>query len=158
MNALTIVRKAGGPVLVARELGLHHTTVLGWRHVPGVHARTVARLAKLHPSQVRPDLYDPPPTEIADLTATAAAQGLTRLKCIKLTDAEIAERLVVSAETVNRWRKGAGRMSRTHAKQVEKLFGIPRHLLRPDLFEPPPDAGGVGAELEPCPPVLRGAA
>ncbi len=55
-----IIRKAGGPSRVARELGRHHTSVLGWTKVPAEHARAVAKLAAVHPCVVRPDLYDPP--------------------------------------------------------------------------------------------------
>ena len=47
-------------MLVARTISRHHATVLQWRQVPAEHARAVAKLAGLHPSDVRPDLYDPP--------------------------------------------------------------------------------------------------
>lgn len=60
MKISVIVKLAGGPTHLARQLGIKHTSVLGWRQVPPTRAREVARLAGLHPSQVRPDLYDLP--------------------------------------------------------------------------------------------------
>lgn len=60
MNVAEIIRAAGGPARIAKALRRHHASVLGWRRVPAEHARTVARLAGLDPSEVRPDLYDPP--------------------------------------------------------------------------------------------------
>jgi DNA-binding transcriptional regulator YdaS (Cro superfamily) len=38
--------------------------------------------------------------------------------------------------TVLRWRQ----VPAQHARQVEALSGIPRHELRPDLFDPPAPA------------------
>lgn len=60
MEISDLIRKAGGPSRVARELKRHHTSVLGWTKVPAEHARAVAKLAAVHPCEVRPDLYDPP--------------------------------------------------------------------------------------------------
>ena len=60
MNVAEITKAAGGPVRVAKAIKRNHATVLQWRRVPAEHVRTVARLAGLDPSDVRPDLYDPP--------------------------------------------------------------------------------------------------
>lgn len=66
MNISDIITKAGGVNLVARECALTHPSVSVWKRVPPRHVRTVAALARLHPSEVRPDLYDPPqPKEAA---------------------------------------------------------------------------------------------
>ena len=60
MDVKEVIRAAGGPSRLGQAIGRRHVTVLRWRQVPAEHARAVARLAGLHPSQVRPDLYDPP--------------------------------------------------------------------------------------------------
>lgn len=60
MDTKQIIAKAGGVVKVARALGLTHPSVSVWKQVPPPHVRAVANMAGLHPSEVRPDLYDPP--------------------------------------------------------------------------------------------------
>lgn len=60
MTTTDIITKAGGVTAVARACGLTHPSVSVWRQVPPRHARTVAKLAGLHPNDIRPDLYDPP--------------------------------------------------------------------------------------------------
>jgi len=62
METSEIIRRAGGPVHVAVQLGRSHSTVIGWRRVPAEHAPTVARLAGLTPHDVRPDVYGPSDT------------------------------------------------------------------------------------------------
>ena len=61
MQVREIIKAAGGASRVGREIGRHHATVLGWERVPAEHARQVAELAGVHPHDVRPDVYDPPP-------------------------------------------------------------------------------------------------
>lgn len=65
MDTREIVKRAGGVVRVSAELGLAPSSVSVWTRVPPRHARTVAKLAGLHPSDVRPDLYDPPDRDAA---------------------------------------------------------------------------------------------
>lgn len=60
MDTKDIIAKAGGVTRVARAVGLTHPSVSVWERVPPRHVRTVAKLAGLHPSEVRPDLYDAP--------------------------------------------------------------------------------------------------
>ena len=60
MDVAEIIKAAGGPARVAKAIGRTHATVLGWRRVPAEHVRNVARLARLDPNDLRPDLYDPP--------------------------------------------------------------------------------------------------
>lgn len=59
MEVGEIIKAAGGPSRVARELGRSHATVLGWKKVPAEHARRIAQIAGLEPADVRPDLYGP---------------------------------------------------------------------------------------------------
>lgn len=51
-----VVVKAGGPEAVAAALGLTHQSVRNWMTVPAKHAETVAHMAKLPLSVVRPEL------------------------------------------------------------------------------------------------------
>jgi DNA-binding transcriptional regulator YdaS (Cro superfamily) len=60
MDIRDIIKAGGGCSALAKALGLHHTTVLGWLHVPPRHVREVARLTGLPLHQLRPDLYDAP--------------------------------------------------------------------------------------------------
>lgn len=61
----------------------------------------------------------------------------SRLKELGISDADFAQQHGVSAEAVRLWRKGLRRMSPDTAKAIEQKTGIPRHELRPDLWEPP---------------------
>ena len=61
----------------------------------------------------------------------------SRLRDLGISDAEFAQQHGVSAEAVRLWRKGLRRMSPATAMAIEQKAGIPRHELRPDLWEPP---------------------
>lgn len=50
------------------------------------------------------------------------------------TVTEIAELLGISQPAVSQWT----RVPVEHVKIVEKLTGVPRHVLRPDIYDPPP--------------------
>ena len=54
-----------------------------------------------------------------------------------MTDGELAAKLGVSDEYVRLWRVGRRRISAERAVDVSKATGIPRHELRPDLWELP---------------------
>ena len=56
---------------------------------------------------------------------------------VGLSDAELGSRLGVSAEAVRLWRSGARRISPVHVKKIELDFNIPRHELRPDIYDAP---------------------
>lgn len=47
--------------LIAKSLGVTHTAVLKWPHVPADRLETVARETGLPRSALRPDLFPPPP-------------------------------------------------------------------------------------------------
>lgn len=51
-----------------------------------------------------------------------------------LSDADVADRLEVSAEAVRLWRKGKRQITAARAVEIERIFGMPRHELRPDLW------------------------
>jgi DNA-binding transcriptional regulator YdaS (Cro superfamily) len=68
MKITEIIKAAGGPTKLARGLGLHHTTVLGWRHVPAERAAEVSRITGIPRHELRPDLWEAP-TSQADAAA-----------------------------------------------------------------------------------------
>lgn len=57
MNTREIIRRAGGPLKVAKAVGRHHATVIGWHRVPAEHVRTVSRMSGLSPHIIRPDVF-----------------------------------------------------------------------------------------------------
>ena len=66
---------------------------------------------------------------------------MTKLMALKtdLPDAAIAAEAGVSLEAVRLWRHGKRRIAPAHVSAVSRITGIPRHELRPDLWEPPAD-------------------
>lgn len=54
-----------------------------------------------------------------------------------LTDGDFAAQVGVSDELVRLWRHGRRAISAKRAVIISKITGIPRHELRPDLWEPP---------------------
>jgi hypothetical protein len=65
MQVSDIIRAAGGASKVAKAIDRHHATVLRWQRVPAEHVRQVARLTKLQPHVIRPDIYDAPAEQVA---------------------------------------------------------------------------------------------
>ena len=55
-----------------------------------------------------------------------------------LTQAQIAARAHAHPVTVSKWISGALRPGPERALALEAEFGLPRHLLRPDLWDAPP--------------------
>jgi len=55
-----------------------------------------------------------------------------------VTPQDVMEALNVTDEAVRMWRRGSRRISVEFARIIEQRFLIPKHLLRPDLWEPPP--------------------
>lgn len=52
--------------------------------------------------------------------------------------AALARQLGVSPQAVNQWVAGTRPVPPKHALKIEGLTGVSRHLLRPDVFGPPP--------------------
>lgn len=65
LNPRELVKMAGGPVIVARELGLTHGAVSQWRRVPAQHVVKMAMLAGIPAHQIRPDVFPAPQPEAA---------------------------------------------------------------------------------------------
>ena len=57
-----------------------------------------------------------------------------------LTDAAVAVRLGLSDEAVRLWRVGKRAVTAERALEIEAKLGIPRHEVRPDLWDAPGDA------------------
>jgi DNA-binding transcriptional regulator YdaS (Cro superfamily) len=56
------------------------------------------------------------------------------------TDGRLGTEVGVSHDTVRIWRTGKRLIPAKHVGVVSAVTGIPRHVLRPDLWEPPPPA------------------
>jgi DNA-binding transcriptional regulator YdaS (Cro superfamily) len=50
------------------------------------------------------------------------------------TQKDIAERVGVSQAAVSQWDSGEKKISPKNVKKIEKLFGISREQLRPDIY------------------------
>jgi DNA-binding transcriptional regulator YdaS (Cro superfamily) len=67
MDQHTIERaiEAGGGVnALARALGIHHVSVIRWRHrgrIPAERVRQVSQITGIPAHELRPDLFDAPP-------------------------------------------------------------------------------------------------
>lgn len=61
MDTSEIIRRAGGASKVAKTIGRHHSSVLGWTRVPAEHVRAVAALSGIPAYEIRPDIFDAPP-------------------------------------------------------------------------------------------------
>ena len=60
MDVTEIIKEAGGASKLARHLGLHHTTVLGWCEVPPKHVPAISALLNIERHEIRPDLWEKP--------------------------------------------------------------------------------------------------
>jgi transcriptional regulator with XRE-family HTH domain len=72
------------------------------------------------------------------MTESAAAFDLRKLLTKHgLTVQDVSRVVGVSITTLTYWRRGLRRPSSEHCKLIERKLGIPKYLLRPDLWEPP---------------------
>ena len=58
MDIKDIIAKAGGAVALARALGIKHSSVCEWRHVPAKRVPAVAAITELPRHAIRSDLYE----------------------------------------------------------------------------------------------------
>ena len=153
-----IVKLAGGPSVIARAIRRDHSTVVGWKRIPAGHARKVAALAGLHPSDVRPDVYDQhaPASGDGDLGAAETSGLIEALRERGLTQRDLAARAGVSAGAVSRWCSRQRAVPVKTATLLHRELGIPLSVLRPDICNPPGDRFAVaeesGAADPPAPP------
>lgn len=75
---------------------------------------------------LRPTSADPV-TPHGSLTSYMQAAGLT--------DAELAAKLEITQENIRLWRSGRRRIPAERAVELSAITGIPRHSLRPDLWD-----------------------
>jgi len=75
MQTDQVIARAGGVQAVAAALGVDRTTVLKWRTrgLPVLRVPEIARLAKVQPHELRPDLWEPPATQHTASGAEASA-------------------------------------------------------------------------------------
>ena len=55
-----LVKKAGGPVALAKELGVTHSAVSQWTVVPAKHAQKVSEITGVSLHDLRPDIFPAP--------------------------------------------------------------------------------------------------
>lgn len=70
-----IIRRAGGLVKLAKAVGRHHATILGWTSVPPKHVRAVAAATQIPPHELRPDLWDAPESSPTPANDSPASKG-----------------------------------------------------------------------------------
>jgi hypothetical protein len=69
-----------------------------------------------------------------------------------ISSVSVASTCGVTQQCVSAWRLGRRRPGIQHAKLLDSALGIPRHLIRPDLFDPPtPKAASKRAAPKPPP-------
>ena len=66
--------------------------------------------------------------------------------------ADLARTLGVNKSTITRW--ASGRVPAERVLDVERITGVPRHALRPDLYPPPTVPPAASAENANHPEVL----
>jgi transcriptional regulator with XRE-family HTH domain len=67
-----------------------------------------------------------------NLDVALRERGISTIQAAKLCGA--------TRQAVRMWRMGQRRPSVPYAKLLALQYGIPRHLIRPDLWDPPPEA------------------
>jgi DNA-binding transcriptional regulator YdaS (Cro superfamily) len=72
-----------------------------------------------------------------------------------LTDGDLAASLGVSGELVRLWRHGHRAISAKRAITISEVTGIPRHELRPDLWDAPALSPSSPANDTPKPKAKR---
>jgi DNA-binding transcriptional regulator YdaS (Cro superfamily) len=60
MDIKQIIAAGGGATAIARELGIAHSSVLGWRVVPAERCMRVSQLTGIALHTLRPDVYPSP--------------------------------------------------------------------------------------------------
>lgn len=57
MEPKELISRVGGPTVLARELGLRHSTPLLWRRIPPHHCATIECAFGIPREELRPDLF-----------------------------------------------------------------------------------------------------
>ena len=60
MHIREIIKAAGGPVALARQLGIRHSSVCEWDEVPAKRVPAVSAATGLARHVIRPDIYEAP--------------------------------------------------------------------------------------------------
>jgi DNA-binding transcriptional regulator YdaS (Cro superfamily) len=78
MEMTEVFRAAGGVMKLARALGLHHATLLGWKQVPPKHVPAVSKITDIPRHKLCPGLWESPPESgqtSADVAPSDTAPG-----------------------------------------------------------------------------------
>lgn len=119
-----IVDRMGGVGILARRLGLDHSTVSGWKAVPAKHVPAVAAATGLALHDIRPDLYRP--DQRAGL-AESQQPFMAEARSLGLDPDAIAAKAIsdaVRAEKARRWQEENGEAIAAHNRWVED-HGLP---------------------------------
>ena len=80
-------------------------------------------------------------------------EALLRCREVALSDSQMARDLGVSQPTIWRWLNQSKRMPPEHVLDAERLYGVSRHALRPDIYPrnhplaPDDDRRWIGVDL-----------
>ncbi|MGX7346372.1 YdaS family helix-turn-helix protein [Acetobacter pasteurianus] len=65
MEPRKLISRVGGPTVLARGLGLRHSTPLLWKRIPPHHCPTIERIFGIPREELRPDLFKRTPVRDA---------------------------------------------------------------------------------------------
>ncbi|WP_369415018.1 transcriptional regulator [Acetobacter orientalis] len=57
MEPKELISRVGGPTILARELGLRHSTPLLWKSIPPHHCPAIEEAFSIPREELRPDLF-----------------------------------------------------------------------------------------------------
>ncbi len=57
MEVREIIKKAGGPSRLAKQLGITHTAVIRWKKIPPIRVITLEKLTGIPREELRPDIF-----------------------------------------------------------------------------------------------------
>lgn len=117
----------GNNAKLARRYGISTPAVAQWKICPPERVMDIEQLTLVPRYDLRPDIFGPYPTKIAgerhlDLSVDQAIVAFGKRK--------LAEALEMEPEVIDAWEKVPPEL----VLRVEKLTGLSRHRLRPDVF------------------------
>jgi DNA-binding transcriptional regulator YdaS (Cro superfamily) len=78
MDVRQVFREAGGVTRLAREIGMHHSTLVRWKRVPAERVSLVSCATGIPDEELRPDLFCAPPRRGKSGADPSGTHGLVR--------------------------------------------------------------------------------